>query len=241
MRTKTKKTALYIVLLAIVLLAIAAVLIYRLSGRGATGSAASAAVPPALTPQVIVREKEVEKLVEVEKAVTAQLLQDGLRDMGVLVTQEYYFTEVISASNIKTLSLDFKLFRINERLPFTESSFVASYDGTVTAGLDCAGVAVEKDDALSRITVTLPRAEILTVDVDPESFQLYDEKQGVGTRITVEDYNRALAELERSAADKAVERGILEKAEQNAQDLIRRFLLSVVDKPGWSVQFQTGA
>ena len=239
MRTKTKKTALYIAALAVIVLLIAALLIYRFALRPPAGDAADSVLPPAATPQIIYREKTVEKLVEVEKRITAAVLEEGLRDMGVLVTQEFIFTEVISASNIKTLDLDFKLFHINEALPFTESSFVASYDGTVTAGVDCAGITVSLDEEQGAVTVTLPGAEIFTVDVDPDSFRLYDEKQGMGTRITVDDYNRALTELEANAAARAVERGILDRADRNAQLLLRNFLESMLGDTAYTVRFET--
>ena len=241
MQTRTRKTGLYAVALAVILLAIAGLLVYRFVIRPPEQPAAAASeAPPVVSPQIVVREREVEKLVEVEKTITADIIRDGLRDMGVLVTQEYDFTEVISASNVKTLDLDLKLFHINETLPFTESSFIASYDGTVTAGLDCGGIRVEKDEDSGRITVTLPPAEILTVDVDPDSFRLYDEKQGVGTRITVEDYNRALSELEASAAQRAVERGVLDRAGDNARVLIRRFVQSLMGSQSYTLVFAEG-
>ena len=75
------------------------------------------------------------------------------------------------------------------------------------------------------------------MDVDPDSFQLYDEKKGLGTRISVEDYNNALIQLENTAADKAVARGILENAEKNAQTVVRNFILSVLGGENYTVVF----
>ena len=165
------------------------------------------------------------------------MLQEGLNDVGLLVTQEYYFTEVISYSNMLSLDLDLKFFQINEPLPMTESSFLASFDGVVTAGIDFAGIELEKDEEGRVITVKLPPTEILYVDIDPESFQLYDEKKGLGTRIGVEDYNNALTQLENTAAGKAEARGILDKAEENAQTVVRNFIRSILGEEGYAVVF----
>ena len=235
LQTKKRTRVLCYILIGAALLATAGVVLWYVIHRPATPEPSPA--PPMPTPEVVIREREVEKIVEVEKTVSAEILRDGLRDMGVLETEEYYFTEVISGSNMLQLDLDLKLFRINEPIPLTESSFLASYDGVVTAGIDFEQIAVAKDDELRLIQITLPHSEILHVDIDPESFTLYDEKKGIGTRITMEDYNAALTELERTAAAKAEERGLLQKADRNAETLIRNFVESMTE--GYTIRFIT--
>ena len=235
MQTKERIRPVLLGGIAVLVLAILGVLIWAFTGRDT--SAPAPEPTPVPTPEVIIREKEVEKIVEVERTVTAAMLQEGLRDVGQLITQEYYFTEVISYSTMLSLDLDLKLFQINEPLPVTESSFLASFDGVVTAGVDFTRVSVDKDEEERTVTVKLPAPEIFHVDVDPDSFQLYDEKKGLGTRISVEDYNNALIQLENTAADKAVARGILENAEKNAQTVVRNFILSVLGGEDYTVVF----
>ena len=235
MQTKERIRPVLLVGIAVLVLAILGVLIWAFTGKDM--SAPAPEPTPVPTPEVIIREKEVEKIVEVERTVTAAMLQEGLRDVGQLITQEYYFTEVISYSTMLSLDLDLKLFQINEPLPVTESSFLASFDGVVTAGVDFTRVSVDKDEEERTVTVKLPAPEIFHVDVDPDSFQLYDEKKGLGTRISVEDYNNALIQLENTAADKAVARGILENAEKNAQTVVRNFILSVLGGENYTVVF----
>ena len=138
-----KKTWLYIVLIALAV-GLSAWLLVRYNS--ARPEPAVPSVTPRPTPEVIVKETEVEKIVEVEKEITSSVIEDGLRDIGVLVTQEYYFTDVISFSSVK------KLFRVE--VPFTETSYLASYDGVVTAGIDFGKVSVVKDDAAGKIVVT---------------------------------------------------------------------------------------
>lgn len=165
--------------------------------------------------------REVEKLVEVEKVITAQIIEDGLRDMGKLVTAEYFFTEVISYSDQK------KLFgKIN--LPFTKSSYLASYDGTVWAGIDFSDISVKKDDTGKNITVTLHHAEIQSVNVDKDSLTTYSEKEGLGNPTTLADYNTSLTELENTAKKKAKSRGLLDSADENAKLLIEKFIIGLI-------------
>lgn len=225
---KTKVEKVYIILIAVFALAAAIILILGLSGRTAKESA------PAPTPQVTVKEVEklveVEKIVEVEKEITAETIEDGLQDMGVLLTEEYYFTEVVSFSSIK------KFFSTDIKLPFTESAYLASYSGVVTAGIDFSSVTVEKDDEAKRITVHIPKAEIQNIDIDPNSFELYSEKVGIGNPVSAEDFNNSLIELENTASEEATERGILDRADENAKTLIENFIGGLVDRGVYSLE-----
>ena len=165
-----------------------------------------------------------------EKEVTVEEIAAGLNDMGVLLTEEYCFTDVVRFSSIK------KFFSIE--LGITESSFLASYDGVVTAGVDFGDVRVERDEAQKLITVTLPAAQIMNVDIDPESFQLYSEKTGLGNPLSMADFNASLVELEQAARDKALARGILDRADENARRIIRNFVAGLVDTARWGIEFR---
>ena len=219
-------------LVGLIVLALAAivVLVAVHAARGAKESAAPLAVTPRPAQEVVVREKEVEKIVTVEKEISSAILTDGVRELGLLVTDEYYFTEVVSYSSIK------KLWKID--LGITESSYLASYDGVVRAGVDLSAASIEKDEANKRITVTLPAAEITDVDIDPESFQLYSEKAGVGNPISAEDFNNSLIELESTAREKALERGLLTRADENARALVRNVIAALCDLNEYTLVFE---
>ena len=230
MTAEKKKTRLLIGLIALIALAIVVLIVVH-AARGSKADPTLLSVTPRPSAEVVVREKEVERIVTVEKEITSAILQDGVREVGVLVTEEYYFTEVVSFSSIK------KLWKLD--LNITESSYLASYDGVVRAGVDLTGARVEKDDELKRITVTLPAASIQGVDIDPESFQLYSEKAGLGNHISAEDFNNSLVELETTAREKAVARGLLERADGNARVLIRNLIGALVDLNAYSLEFVT--
>ncbi len=145
--------------------------------------------------------------------------------------EEYCFTEVVSFSSIK------KLLGIEWK--FTESSFLASYDGVVEAGIDCSKIKVEKDDESKEIVVTLPPAEARPANIDPNSLIVYSEKEGTGNHISIEDYNNSLIELENAAEQKAIARGVLDRANENAQHIIRGVVGSLVDLSEYRLSFRT--
>lgn len=227
---KTKKEKLYLIAIGVVALAALCVLIIGLAHPKKAPVSELAPLPSAAPVSKVVY-KEVEKLVEVEKTISVGMLQDGLRDMGMLITQEYYCTDVISFSSAK------KLFKTDITLKFTETNYLVSYDGTAYAGIDFSSVTVAKDDAAKVITVSLPKAEIQNVTVDYGSFVLYSEKSGFGNPLSVEDVNTSLQELESGIRSKSLDRGVLDRADENAEQIIRNFIGGLVGPDEYTMEF----
>ena len=163
---------------------------------------------------------------EVEE-ISVDTLEEDIRDMGLLITQEYMFTDAVSQSRVKTL---FSL-----TLGFTESSYLATYDGTVTAGIDFSKISVIPDRQGKTVSIVMPKAAIQNVDIDPASFVLYSEKNGLGNPLSVSDFNGSLIELEEKARERAVERGILEQADENARQIIETFIGRFPELRDWSI------
>lgn len=228
LKNKTKKEKIYLLLIALLAAAIIVVLIVGLSGHKPEAQVETAPEKPDT-----VEVKEVTRFFPVEKKITAEIIRDGLNDMGVLLTEEYYFTEVVSFSSVK------KFLNTDIVLGFTESYYLASYDGNVAAGIDFTKITVEKDEESACITVHIPKAEIISVDVDPSSFVLYSEKVGFTNPLSVADFNNSLIELERNAGSKATEKGILIRANENARAIVENFIGSLVDTAEYTISFVT--
>lgn len=166
--------------------------------------------------------------VKEETTISTEIVEDGLEELGLLITEEYYFTQVEEYENTK--STFFSLIS-------STSSFVYSYDGTVTAGIDCTKVKVEKDEEKKEITITIPKAEIQTIEIDFDSFKVYEEKTGIWNKMGISNYNASLVEFKKSAREKAIEKGIIEKASDGAELMIRNFVNSVLDSGDYTVNY----
>ncbi len=223
MRNSKKK--IYIILIIALCLALAVFLIWYNSSRTAPE------VPAQVTPRPVQTSADTGKfgLFQVESSISAEIIQEQLRDVGFLITEEYYFTEVVNYSSVK------KLWNIE--LGITESAFLASYDGVVTAGIDFSSIQVEKSEDKKQITVTMPEAVVQNIDIDPESLQIYSEKTGLNNPISVDDYNASLLTLEEQAKEKALARGLLERANTNAEQLIRQFIGGLIDIGEYTIHF----
>ena len=100
--------------------------------------------------------------------------------------------------------------------------------GKIVAGVDLSkmedgDIAIDADE---RVKVTLPPAEILHVYLDNDKSYIYDRDTGfVGMNPALESDARRAAE--REILNAAVEDGILDIAQENAETYIGRFILSL--------------
>ncbi len=146
--------------------------------------------------------------------VNTEVIQDGLSNMGVLITQEYYFTQVEKYTKEK------KLFNV---LP-SSSEIMYSYDGAVMAGINFERIRIRKDDDKKIILVEIPHSSIQATTIDKDTFQIYSEKDSLWNPIKLEDYNMSLSEFEDAAEEKALENGILDRSDEQAMSLIKNFI-----------------
>ena len=219
----TNKRRFYYILIAVLVLAIVLVMIKGMNKEdGSVYQQEEAGDLP-----VQEESSEPGPLFGTEHTISAELIQEGLRDMGFLVTQEYDCTGVLSNSKVKSI--------LGINLPFTESSYLFSYDATVEAGIDFTAVTVEKDDDKKTVTIHLPKAEVGNVSVDPDSFTKYEEKDGLGTKMTITDYNDSLQQFEETVTEKAIEKGLLEKADSNARTVVMNFVKSIMNDAGYRI------
>ena len=88
---------------------------------------------------------------------------------------------------------------------------------------------VEEDEDTGKITITIPDAIITSNEVDTSTFEVYDENSNIFNPIKVTDINESIDDIKASALEKAKEKGILEKAKENAKALVENFVSSIVD------------
>ena len=147
-----------------------------------------------------------------------------------MATQAGYFTSV------QTIEKSRDVFGIE--VPGTRSNYVYSYDGDIKAGLDFQEVRVDVNELTRVITVHLPEIRILSVEIQEDSFRLYNDGTNLFTSLKMEDVNESLTELKQNARETAIQNGILENARDNAETLIRSFLGSAMDLSAYTVRFE---
>ena len=153
----------------------------------------------------------------------------GFEDIGELATQEMIGTVVHTEQASQTL--------FGVEIPFTQSHYIYSYDFDVKAGYDFSAITYTVDEENKVITVTLPEEKLLSIEVLTDSFKVYYEKESIFKRITLEDNNDALKEMQETAKEDAISNGIYDKAKDNAETLLKAFFSHQYSLEEYTIEF----
>lgn len=153
----------------------------------------------------------------------------GFEDMGELATQAAYCTMVEDTEAARDL--------FGVEIPFTQSRLIYSYDVIVRAGLDFEQIEWSVDDPNKVIEVKLPEIRVLNSELDTESFKLYLEDESIFRRISMEENNDSMIEMEENARRQAVGNGLLDEARANAEAILRSFFAVVYDLEKYEIVF----
>ena len=119
---------------------------------------------------------------EGKPVITGDTIREQFSDLGELVAIEYIYTNADQYENQNQVTV----FKWEVGVPFTAKSFLLSYDGRIKAGVALSNVQVDINDNARTITVTLPPAEITSHEIFEDSIRVFNEKDGIFNRITVE-------------------------------------------------------
>lgn len=158
---------------------------------------------------------------------TTQTVKEKLSEIGELATMEYHYTNLGKYEN----SLQFKDWTI----PLTGKSFLVSYDGCIKAGIDMSKVDIDVKD--KTINISMPKAQILSHEIYEDSFQVFDETNNLFNPISVEDYNTFALEQKAINEQNAINKGLLEQAQQSAQDSIKNLIGTISGSGGFDIVF----
>lgn len=154
----------------------------------------------------------------------------GLKDIGELATQSGYFTVVnVIDDNVELWGWD---------VPLTKSKYIFSYDGTIKAGFDFSQLEYQVDEPKKEIVVVLPEVKILSVEIQEDSLEIYDESHNIFTPLGLNDIQEARLTMVEEIQNRALENGLLEQATTNAQKLISGFLSGAYDLNEYHIIFQ---
>jgi hypothetical protein len=144
------------------------------------------------------------------------IIYSEINEISELATMEYLFTDAAKFT-------DSKQFK-NWNIPFTEKSFILKWNGVIKAGVKLDLVTIEVKEDENKIFVSVPAAEILSYEIDSDSVEVLDEKNNIFNNISVDDKVKFDAATEDAMKQRAIENGLLEKAQKNAENILLRLL-----------------
>ncbi|WP_040683735.1 DUF4230 domain-containing protein [Thermobrachium celere] len=127
---------------------------------------------------------------------------------------QYNYTGIISFKNNLTFG--------DVSLPLTSKHFLIKYNGYVKAGIDMNGVKI--DVYKDKVEITLPEPKIIDVYIDEKSIEVYDQSMNILNPLKIEDYNNAIIEEKKKIEKDALEKGILDQVNKQADLFLRNML-----------------
>ncbi|MBO4360192.1 MAG: DUF4230 domain-containing protein [Eubacteriaceae bacterium] len=161
-------------------------------------------------------------------SITSETVMAVFDDTKILVTETYNYTAMGSFTN----SLMFRDWTI----PLTGKSFIVSYSGTIQAGIDLGKVKVTTDGYT--IYIKLPASKIISHEIDEGSVQVLDEKTNLFNPIKVEDVTGFESEQKELNEKRALEDGLLERADESAQKAVLELLSKIEGIKNYDIIFQ---
>lgn len=152
--------------------------------------------------------------------ITSQQISEELSSLKELVTKEYLYTNADKYENQNQVTI--RNWDIN--IPLTGKSFLLAYDGRIKAGVDLSRAEIQVDEERRTITVTLPPSEILSHEIFEDDIRVFDEKDSIFNKITIDNYNEFVAEQKTVMEQKATDMGLLTGADREARGSVNAFL-----------------
>lgn len=157
-------------------------------------------------------------------------------------TQTAYFSGVTSVCELATL----KWYYHNVAKAETEASGIfakwlktgykkiwTEYSGIIEYGIDISQVTVSEPDKNGVVTVTMPDAQVLNVDVDEDSLGTPLTDTGFLTSVTTEEKTTTLAGAQEAMEQQAKENTeMLSQAKARAKTLIEEYIKNVGESIG---------
>lgn len=86
---------------------------------------------------------------------------------------------------------------------------------------------VEVNVSKKKIKVTVPKAKILSHEIDEKSIEVFDETKNIFNQISITDYNQFAIDQKDKMEKSVKEKGLLEEAQKKVESTIKTFIKSL--------------
>ncbi|HIZ11100.1 MAG TPA: DUF4230 domain-containing protein [Candidatus Eubacterium faecavium] len=161
-----------------------------------------------------------------------EIIEDKLEKQAELNTGLYQQTSSYDSGDLYNN-------KVAEKLKVNSKSMKFTYTGYVEAGIqNLADAKVNINAKTNDITIDNIKIEITNVYIDPSSITDTKQSKNIFNQLTIEDFTNSQTELEEKLISDAKENGLIEEAQENAQETLVNIFGDAVD--GYDVQFNWG-
>ena len=116
-------------------------------------------------------------------------------------------------------------------IPFiNQKGFSMIYDAKIKAGIDFSKVKVDVDNNSNTIVVSVPKATITSIEINPDTIKLCDRKYAVLNWNKQEDVTVAMSHAKKDATTKAEKSALVKQAQDNTSAVIKSVLSGIADR-----------
>lgn len=150
-------------------------------------------------------------------------------DIQVLKEQVKEISELATLQDKYTLSVPYtgeskKLWKTNIKIPFSEKSMVAEYDATLKLGLKLTNDNYDIKTTGNTVTLTVPHSEVLSNEIDEDSWVLKDKKNGLFNPLKPEDDSTLRKLAKKNVLESLDMEALYQEADENAEEQLQNFL-----------------
>jgi len=147
-------------------------------------------------------------------------LQQQILSIGELATLQYDYTNVVELKNSRQIK--------GWDVPLTQKTFIVVLDGTMKIGIDTSGIAVDAPENSQTISVTIPKAKILSHEIHEDTLKVLNQKSGLFNTVQIEDYTTLAASEKKAMEDKASSGDMFIRAENDAVKMLQALIAGIV-------------
>ena len=141
--------------------------------------------------------------------VDAKSLMERLEESSELTVEKNYYTGIVRFEEGTIRFID-------------KNGFNMKYEAEIDAGFELENVNIEVND--DSVVVTVPEAKILSVSIDPDSLEFYDNQVSLINTDRKEATKQALQAAQKDAEEHATGKGILDAANKRAEVIFKGIL-----------------
>ena len=146
-----------------------------------------------------------------------EILKEQITEISEMATLEYRYSGKASydGGSLQLFGFD---------VPFTAKSMIVYYEGIVKLGSDLSGIEIEPGDAKNQIVVTIPHSKILSHEIDENTWEVLDVKNGLFNRVTLEDNGEFVKEQKKSREKEINKSDLPDQADEKMVSQLTNFL-----------------
>lgn len=145
------------------------------------------------------------------------LIEEQINEISELATLEYRYK-----GNAEYDGGAKKALGIN--IPFTSKSMLVYYEGTIKIGTDLSGAEVKLDVEAETLDIKVPSSKILSHEIDMDSWEVLDVKNGLFNSVTPEDNAEFIKTQKNNMEEEILQGEMLGEADEKTKAQLISFI-----------------